>query len=128
MHELSIARCLIDAACDAAASDGAGRILKLRVRIGRLSGVVPRALQSSFEIAAEQTVCAGAELEIESAPVVVQCKHCNAPRQLTELTPLVCPVCGQPAASLLGGQELELVSLEVEDDEAACAGSTDDDP
>ena len=127
MHELSIARSLIAAACDAAASNHAGRILKVRARIGRLSGVAGRSLQSAFPIAAEKTPCEGAQLEIETSPVVIYCNHCRTSQQLSDPTPLECPVCGQPAATLLGGQELELVSLEVEDREAARAGSSAED-
>ena len=77
MHELSIAQSLIDLACEAALREGADRIERLNLRIGRLSGVVREALEFSFELAAEGTLCEGAILEIEDVPIAVMCPRCK---------------------------------------------------
>lgn len=113
MHELSIAQCLIESACEAAAAEGAARVTRLHTRIGALSGVVKEALLFSFELAAEGTLCAGAVLEIEEVPITVYCSQCDAPRSLADAWSFVCPVCGAPTPKVLGGRELDLISVEV---------------
>ncbi|MFV2068784.1 MAG: hydrogenase maturation nickel metallochaperone HypA [Pirellulales bacterium] len=115
MHELSIAHSMIELACETAQQHGAERVVKLRVRIGRLAGVVEDALRFSFGLAAEQTACQGAALEIEDVPVTVLCPDCGEPKVLAEIYRFRCPTCGTPTPKILGGQELELVSVEVAD-------------
>lgn len=112
MHELSIAHCLVEAACEAAEQEG-GRVTRLVARIGVLSGVVEDALRFSFDLAAEGTLCEGAALEIEDVSVSVHCPRCDQPRTLREYWHFVCPVCGNPTPKLLTGRELELKSVEI---------------
>lgn len=118
MHELSIAQCLVDAACEAAEEEH-GRVTRLVTRIGALAGVVKEALLFSFDLAAEGTVCEGAVLLIEVVSVSVLCRRCNEPRELADQWHFVCPTCGTPTAELLTGRELELVSVEIEPHAAA---------
>ncbi|MGH7135270.1 MAG: hydrogenase maturation nickel metallochaperone HypA, partial [Pirellulales bacterium] len=96
MHELSIAQCLVDSACDAAQREGSQRVTRLLARIGVLSGVVNEALRFSFDLAAEGTACQGAVLEIEEVAVSVLCPKCRAPSQLADCWRFVCPTCGTP--------------------------------
>ena len=112
MHELSIAQCLVDAACEAADEEG-GRVTRLVARIGALSGVVKDALRFSFELAAEGTACEGAALEIEDVPVSVHCPRCDEPRVLADCYHFVCPTCGGATPTILTGRELELKSVEL---------------
>lgn len=113
MHELSIAQCLIESACEAAAAEGAGRVLRVCTRIGALSGVVKEALRFSFELAAEGTLCEGAILEIEDVPITVHCVHCDAARSLSDGWNFICPVCGTATPEVLTGRELDLISVEI---------------
>jgi len=128
MHELSIAQSLIDVACEAASTEGAARVIKLRTRIGLLSGVAKAALTFSFDLAAEGTACEGAVLEIEDVPITVMCPQCDAPRALTSPHVFSCPCCGTPTPQLLTGQELELVSVELAVDETSSLGSSHSHP
>jgi hydrogenase nickel incorporation protein HypA/HybF len=114
VHELSIALCLIEQACDAAAREDSRRVTRLVARIGALSGVVKEALRFSFDLAAEGTACAGALLEIEEVCVSIMCPHCKRRRDLPGCWHFVCPVCGTPSPELVTGRELELVSIEIE--------------
>lgn len=113
MHELSIAQHLIESACEAAAAEGAGRVTRLGVRIGVLSGVVKEALQFSFQLAAEDTLCADAVLEIDEVPLTVHCATCNDSRVLANGWNLVCPICGASTPQILTGRELDLMSVEI---------------
>jgi hydrogenase nickel incorporation protein HypA/HybF len=117
MHELSIALSLVDAIREETAGCGAGLVIAaVHVRIGALAGVVPEALQFSFDVAAEDSPVAGAHLVIERVPVTVQCDRCGMPRELESPHELRCPVCAMPTPAILGGRELELVAVEVVDD------------
>jgi len=119
MHELSVAQCVVDEACKAAAKEGAARVTKLWLRIGALAGIVEEALRFCFDVAAEGTACQGAALEIERVDLSVMCENCRQPRTLAERFLFVCPECGSPTPEILAGQELELVSLEITADAAA---------
>lgn len=114
MHELSIAQALIEQANACAAAQGAARVLTLNLRIGRLSGIAQQALLFSFELVAEDTLCAGARLAIEEVPIRVMCPQCKEAKVLSESYCFICPDCQSPTAELLSGQELELVSIEID--------------
>lgn len=66
MHELSIALSLVDLAREEAAKHE-GRVCALHLKIGALAGVVPEALEGSFEMASAETTLEGARLVIERA-------------------------------------------------------------
>lgn len=119
MHELSIAQCLIDTACEAAAEEHSAQVTRLVARIGALSGVVEEALRFSFGLAAEGTACEGAALEIVSVAVSVHCPRCDEARELADCWHFVCPTCGAATPEVLTGRELELVSIEIETHAAA---------
>ena len=80
--------------------------------------MVPDALAFAFEIVARETLCEGARLERESVPARVRCTPCGRTSTLERL-PLRCPRCGGGAVAVVGGEELEVESIEVEED-AAC--------
>ena len=122
MHELSIAQSLIDQANQCAATHGSARVLKLNLRVGRLAGVVKEALLFSFDLAAEDTACAGAELAIEEVPIRVMCPSCKVSKELDVSYCFICPDCGSPTAELLTGQELELLSIEIDCEEEHAYG------
>jgi hydrogenase nickel incorporation protein HypA/HybF len=119
MHELSVAQSLIELASDAAARDGSDRVSRLFVRLGVLSGVVKEALEFSFDLAAEDSPCAGATLEIEEVPITVLCAYCEERKTLSDGYQFCCPTCGRPTPKILTGRELELVSVEVDEYAAA---------
>ncbi len=114
MHELSIALSLVDIACEEVSRLG-GRVCALHLRVGALSGVVPEALMSSFEMASAETPLEGSRLVIEEVPVVVFCPTCEAQRELSSVQAFSCAVCGTPTPQVERGRELELVALEIEE-------------
>lgn len=91
------------------------RILRVRLRVGALSGVVEGALQFGYEIATEGTPLAGSKLEVVSLPVVIYCKSCDATRELPGVQSFRCPVCGTPSGDIRQGRELEIESVEIEE-------------
>lgn len=119
MHELSIAMSLVELAEEKAAALGDVRIEALHLRLGPLAGVVKDSLLFGFEIAAKDTCLEGARLEIEELPLTAHCPQCSEDRTLPGPWSLRCPVCGTPAPGIVGGRELELVAMEVEENHAA---------
>ena len=73
-------------------------------------------MQFGYDIAVKNTLLAGSRLEIEAVPVVIYCDRCQCERELTGIQNFECPVCGHPSAQVCRGRELEMVSLEIEDD------------
>ena len=112
MHELSLMSNLLDHAV--ATADGAP-ICALRVRVGPLSGVVVDALRFAFEALSPGTPAEGARLDIEETAIVLPLP----PLRRGLLPPLSdstnCPSCGAADGELRGGNELELISIEVPD-------------
>ncbi len=87
----------------------------VRVRIGALSGISGAALRFAWNLAAEQTVAAGSELQIEDVPLAVTCSGCGEQETTAANAGLACPTCGSVATTVVRGRELQLVAMEVVD-------------
>ncbi len=107
MHELAIAESVISTVLERI--DGPVRVVRLRV--GRLSGVVPDALAFCFELAAAGTALEGATLEIEDLPGTARCRTCGVEFSMADAF-LLCE-CGSADVELLTGRELAVTSVEV---------------
>ena len=113
MHELSICQGLIRQVQQVAADNNARSVELIRLRIGGLSGVEPPLLERAFEIARAGTVASEAELEIEEGPVVVKCRECGA-SSAVPVNRLICEYCGDWRVTVTEGEELLLLSVEIE--------------
>lgn len=113
MHELSVCQGMLRQVMDIARQKQARAVTRIRVSIGPLSGVEPQLLAQAFPIASAGTPAAGATLELESLPVRVRCDQCGAE---SEARPnrLLCGACGDYHTRLLSGDELLLLSVELE--------------
>lgn len=112
MHELSIARSLVDIASDAAAEAQATQVDVVTLRIGALSGVVKEALLFSYDIVIENSILAESRLEIEELPVIVHCPTCQVETTLPNIQRFRCGQCDQPTADIVQGREMDVVSIE----------------
>ncbi len=113
MHELSIAMSILDAVEDEAVRHNYDSVHAIYVRIGALSGVVPDALLSAYELAAENTRFARTRLVIENVPTKVFCPFCEGPRLVGSPYELRCPDCQAVTPEILAGLELDISRLEV---------------
>jgi hydrogenase nickel incorporation protein HypA/HybF len=111
MHELALARAVLDAAV--AHADGR-QVRGVDVTVGALRQVVPDSLAFHFEILARGTSCEGACLRQRFAPARLRCA-CGHEWQLTEPS-FRCPRCGDGRARVLSGEELLVESIEVEEE------------
>ena len=62
MHELAIAKGIIDIVKAEAENQGFGRVLEIKLKVGEFSGIVPDCLREFFPIAAAGTPAEKAEL------------------------------------------------------------------
>jgi hydrogenase nickel incorporation protein HypA/HybF len=110
MHEFAIASGVIDIA---AAHCNSRRVTTVNLRIGALRQVVPATLATAFDVAARGTPCEGARLVQELVPTVLGCPACS--HEWTPHEPdFRCFACQDPAV-VIAGRELEVESIEVED-------------
>lgn len=108
MHELAIAESVVETVL--ARTEGR-HVTTVRLRVGRLSGVVPDALDFSFELATAGTPLEGATLEIEQPAGQASCRTCGEAFTLDDLI-LLCP-CGSADVEVVAGRELAVASVEV---------------
>lgn len=121
---MSIAQSVLDVALEEGRRHGLKRISVIKLQVGALAAVVPDSLEFCFEMLSRDTVAAGAELDIETVPIVARCSAC---RELFEVENYVflCPQCEEPALELISGRELSLVSIE---GETGDSDDADEDP
>jgi len=115
MHELSIIEALIDQVeheLDRAGEHG--RVLRLELSIGRLSGVNCDSVRFAFGLLSPGTPVEDADIVIQEPKAFCNCHACNA---LTEIDDLVvqCPRCASSDVTIEGGRDLVLQSMEVEE-------------
>lgn len=113
MHELSIVMSLVELCEKHAKESEASMIHKVFIKIGTQSGVEPELLRSSFETFKEGTICEKAEFVMEVQDIVVKCRQCGEEYD-PKVTDYVCPRCGGTDVEIIAGQEMHLMSLEME--------------
>jgi hydrogenase nickel incorporation protein HypA/HybF len=104
---------MVDAAITEAQLHGASRVLKMACRIGALRQVDDWLMHEAFAIAREGTICSECELVVEMAYMQAMCPACNV-RFPVRNWEWRCPTCAANGEAPTGGDELELLSLELE--------------
>lgn len=116
MHEMSIANSLLEALEKESPRFPQGRITKVGLRIGELSGVNRDALTFCWEAVVRGSAWESLNLEIEYSPRRHRCQGC-AKEFVVDAFDVVCPNCGSTDSVFAGGDELDLLFLEVEENE-----------
>jgi hydrogenase nickel incorporation protein HypA/HybF len=115
MHEVSLAHTIVLIAEDYAKRNGASNITTVGLRVGELSGVVPEALKTAFEVAKRDTLAKHAQLQIVKVPIVAFCQNCQHEFEVTSLSGIAsCSNCGTLSREIKQGQELDVSYLEVD--------------
>jgi hydrogenase nickel incorporation protein HypA/HybF len=113
MHEISIALSIIEIAEAKARERNSPSIQTIKIRLGEFTTVVKEALEFAFEAARIGTLAEGAQLEIETVPMVLRCALCGPVTEPARTVCLVCPTCGLPLA-IVAGEELQVEYIEIE--------------
>lgn len=115
MHELSLSSAILEAALRHAEGR---RVKSVQMRIGTMRQVVPDSLGFYFDIVTRGTLCEGAELEHERVATLLRCESC-AREWRPELPIFRCPGCGCGEVEIAAGNEFDIDSIVVEENEEA---------
>ncbi|HUX43264.1 MAG TPA: hydrogenase maturation nickel metallochaperone HypA [Terracidiphilus sp.] len=118
MHELSIVSSVVDAVLESLAAYPGAQVKQVRLRVGALTAVVEDSLQFCYSIATEGTALDGSALVVQALPVVVHCAACAQDVEIDSVQSFRCPRCGQFSMDVRQGRELEIDSIEIEEQEA----------
>jgi len=125
VHEFSIAQSICEHAIREAEAHSANRVLSLRCRVGIMRQLVPELMETAFTLTSEGTILQGARLELEMEGVRVRCEDCGHDA-VTDEIPFACPACHSGFIRCEGGQDILLVSLDLEREDGH--GSADSPP
>ncbi|MCA9128364.1 MAG: hydrogenase maturation nickel metallochaperone HypA [Planctomycetales bacterium] len=128
MHEFSLVQLLIAQAVRAAAPAKPESIRMIHVALGPLTGVEPVLVQQAFESLKASTALNTCELEILEQPLTAVCLECGADFEINNFV-FRCANCNCDRIQITQGDELRLVSLQVEEQAttqmlAACSSTT----
>jgi hydrogenase nickel incorporation protein HypA/HybF len=113
VHEFSIAEALLTQVLRHAPAGS--RVREVEVRVGALRGIEPEALQMSWDAVTHDSAIAGCILKLDLRPWTITCPACG--RSWTSPAPFVHCSCGNPSPAPQGGDELDLVSMTVDEEE-----------
>ena len=113
MHELAICQSLMDQVEQIASERGAQSVISIVVGMGPLSGVEEQLLKNAYPVASAGTIAENAELIVENLPIKVRCNQCGSESEATP-NKLTCRQCGDWRTTLISGDELLLMSVELE--------------
>ena len=118
MHELSLCGAIVETVVKHA--DGR-RVTLVSLRVGRLRQVVPDSLEFYFGIVARGTVCEGARLEQEIVPRRLRCNGVRHEWEHRDARPSGARPAAAATSRSSAGNEFEVESIEVEEEDACIA-------
>ena len=107
---------MFDALAGAAAKarDALGKTFDTLRQKGRMKDEAVDAAMQRLQPVEGIAQLADAALVIEVSPVVIDCPACG-PQQLASTHDFRCPVCGTPCGAVIGGKELEILDVTLDD-------------
>lgn len=115
MHELSVAKNIIDIVQESLTPSQRQLVKTVRVKIGKLTNIFVDSLLFGFEALTKDTDLEGATLEIEQLPILVVCSDCGKESELNDFV-FRCPVCQSSNLNIISGQELFVHEIELNDE------------
>ncbi|MEX1139202.1 MAG: hydrogenase maturation nickel metallochaperone HypA [Bacteroidota bacterium] len=112
MHELSVARNLVELIQREIRSGELPFVRTVSIRIGDLAGIVPESLEFCYKVVTDESPLAGSHLCFERIPFVVYCDHCRRSSHNPDGS-MFCSHCSNAASSIVMGNELELTNIDV---------------
>jgi hydrogenase nickel incorporation protein HypA/HybF len=122
VHEMGIANSILEAVRTEARRYPAARATKVGIRIGELAAIDAESLRFCLDVLARETDLDGLQLEIEFRPRRHRCGECDSTFIVRDYD-FRCPRCSAITTECVGGDELELAYVEVEEDEPSAVGT-----
>lgn len=113
MHELAVAKHLLEIALRHAQAANARQITTLYLAIGQLSSVFDESVAFYWDLIAKDTLAEGARLDFRRIPGRLRCTACDQQYSLSH-NELSCPACGGASIKILSGEEFFLEAIDVE--------------
>lgn len=116
MHELSIVQSVVETVSEWLSTQPPVRVRAVNLRVGVLSGAAEEALRFGYEVATVRTPLEGSLLMVRTAPIVLYCPACDALIEIEGIRDFRCARCGAPTGDVRHGREIEIESVEIEED------------
>lgn len=113
MHELSIAVNIVEICSEEASKSGADKVTGVEVEVGAVSGIIPEALEFSWDVATKGSLVEGADLRIIKIRASACCVHCSEKFELEDVFE-PCPACNKFGNDILAGKELKIKAITIE--------------
>ena len=115
VHEVSVALGMVDELRKIAEKNSASKILNVKLKIGRMSGIVSDSLKFAFDaVKLEHPFLSSAEIVIEEVPLAYRCNECNRSFDTDNMYFPSCPDCDSYNLTLLSGEEQHIENVEIE--------------
>ena len=115
MHEVALAQQMLGTIVGVAEKHGGHPVVSALLHLGALTHVEPSTLAFAFAAVTRGTLAEGCELVIERIPLTAECPHCHWRGELGT-SEVGCPACAGVGLTVLTGRELQLVSIDVNDE------------
>jgi hydrogenase nickel incorporation protein HypA/HybF len=116
VHEVSIALGMVDELYRIARENNAGRISSVKLKIGKMSGIVTDSLTFAFDaIKLEHPLLSETEIVIVEVPLVYECNDCHVSFNAEDIYFPSCAGCGSRDLRLVSGEEQHIESVEITD-------------
>lgn len=109
MHELGIPQNIVAIAAEHAKG---AKVQRVTLEVGKLSAIMPDAIQFCFDVCCKGTVLEGATLEIIEISGLARCRKCGGDVPLEQ--PFGVCRCGSVELDLIAGEELKIKEMEVD--------------
>ena len=113
MHELAITQAVIGLVSEHAEKAEAGKVVRINLVVGELTGFVGDFVQFYFDHMTKGTIMENAELTFKTIPTTGRCRDCSKEFEVKEMD-WTCPSCEGNSIQLVGGNELLVESIEVD--------------
>lgn len=114
MHEIGIASSILECVVAEAQKHPGAQVLAVGVRIGELSSIDKDALDFAFECITRDTEWEHLNLQVEWCRRRQKCLACAEEFAVTDFD-LACPRCRATNSTCIGGTELDIAYLELEE-------------
>lgn len=115
MHEVSIALGMVDELERIARENNATKITLVRLKIGRMSGIVVDSLKFAFDaVKLEHPIMSSAEILIDEVSLTYQCNDCSTTFRADDIYFPKCGNCDSNNLEIISGEEQHIENVEVE--------------
>ncbi|MFO7965064.1 MAG: hydrogenase maturation nickel metallochaperone HypA [Desulfobacterales bacterium] len=113
MHELPFTISMLDIVLEHAGTAHAGKVTRIDLVVGKLTGLVPECIQFQFDVIKKGTIAEEAVLSFNHPETQLRCRNCGI-IFIPEHQRMRCPECGKRSVDVVAGKEYYVESIEVE--------------